>query len=39
MLFEVEVAKDKAVHKVMIDAASGAVVKVSAAEAGEHKED
>ena len=39
MLFEVEVAKDKAVHKVMIDAVSGKVVKVSAAEAGEHKED
>lgn len=39
MLFEVEVAKDKAVQKVTIDAASGTVVKVSAAEAGEHKED
>lgn len=38
-LFEVEIAKDKAVHKVMIDATSGKVVKVSAAEHGEHKED
>lgn len=39
MLFEIEVAKDKAVHNVMIDAASGKVVKVSAAEEREHNED
>lgn len=38
-LFEVEVAKDKAVQKVMIDSASGKVVKVTAAENGEHSED
>lgn len=39
MQFEVEVAKDKAVQKVMIDATSGKVVKVSASEEGEHNED
>ena len=34
--FEIEVAKDNAVHKVMIDSASGKVLKVTAAEEGEH---
>lgn len=38
-LFEVEVAKGKAMHKVMVDAASGNVIKVSATEHGDHKED
>jgi uncharacterized membrane protein YkoI len=37
--FEVHVAKDKAVHKVKIDAGSGQVVKVSAAENGERDDD
>lgn len=37
--FEVEVAKDKAVHVVMIDGATGKVLKVSQAEGGEHGED
>lgn len=39
MLFEVEVAKDNAMHKVMIDSANGKVLKVAAAEEGEHDED
>lgn len=39
MRFEVEVAKDNAMHKVMIDSASGKVVKVLPAEDGEHDED
>jgi uncharacterized membrane protein YkoI len=39
MLFEVEVAKGDAVHKVMIDSASGKVLKVATAEDGEHDED
>lgn len=34
--FEVEVAKDNAVHKVMIDSATGKVLTVTAAEDGEH---
>jgi uncharacterized membrane protein YkoI len=37
--FEVHVAKNKAVHQVKIDAGSGQVVKVSAAENGEHDDD
>lgn len=37
--FEVETAKDKAVHKVRIDAASGKIVNVSTAEGGENDED
>ncbi|MEQ8693971.1 MAG: PepSY domain-containing protein [Gammaproteobacteria bacterium] len=37
--FEIEVAKDGLVHKVQIDSASGKVLKVAAAEAGEHDED
>lgn len=36
--FEVEVAKDKAMHKVVIDAASGKVIKVLPARKGEHNE-
>lgn len=39
VLFEVEVAKDNAVHKVMIDSANGKVLKVATAEEGEHDED
>ncbi len=39
MLFEVEVAKDNAIHKVMIDSANGSVLKVTTAEHGEHDED
>jgi|SRR5512132_2028660 uncharacterized membrane protein YkoI len=39
MLFEVEVAKDKTVHKVEIDAATGKVVKVANGEDGEHERD
>lgn len=39
MLFEVEVAKDKTVHKVEIDAATGKVVKVAIGEDGEHERD
>lgn len=37
MLFEVEVAKDKSVHEVKIDAATGKVAKVANAEDGEHE--
>ena len=37
--YEVEVAKDKAMHKVLIDSASGKVLKVKTAEEGEDKED
>lgn len=37
MLFEVEVAKDKTVHKVKIDVATGKVVKVANGEDGEHE--
>ena len=37
MLFEVEVATDKTVHQVKIDAATGKVVKVANAEDGEHE--
>jgi uncharacterized membrane protein YkoI len=39
LLFEVEVSKDNAVHKVMIDSASGKVLKVAAVDDGEHDED
>ncbi len=39
MLFEVEVVKDNAMHKVMIDSANGKVLKVATAEDGEHGED
>lgn len=39
MTFEVEVARDNAVQKVMIDSATGHVLKVAAAEDGEHDED
>ena len=39
MLFEVEVAKDKTVHKVEIDAATGKVVKVADDGDGEHERD
>lgn len=39
MRFEVEVAKDNAMHKVTIDSASGKVLKVLPAEDGEHDED
>lgn len=39
MLFEVEVAKDNAVHKVMIDTANGNVLKVATGEDGERGED
>lgn len=38
LLFEVEVAKDKTMHKVMIDPATGKVVKVAAAANGESGE-
>jgi uncharacterized membrane protein YkoI len=37
--FEVHVAKNQAVHQVKVDAGSGQVVKVSAAENGEHDDD
>lgn len=37
--YEVEVAKDKAMHKVVVDSASGKVLKVKTAEEGEDKED
>jgi len=39
MLFEVEIAKDNAVHKVMIDTANGNVLKVASGEDGERGED
>lgn len=39
MRFEVEVAKDNAVHKVMIDSADGKVLKVAGGEKDEHNED
>jgi uncharacterized membrane protein YkoI len=39
MLFEIEVAKDNAVHKVMIDSANGKVLNTMAAEDGDHDED
>lgn len=39
MWFEVEAVKDGAVHKVMIDAATGKVVETPAAESGERHED
>ncbi|MBY0508857.1 MAG: PepSY domain-containing protein [Rhodospirillaceae bacterium] len=39
MRFEVEVAKDNAVHKVMIASADGKVLKVAGGEKGEHNED
>jgi uncharacterized membrane protein YkoI len=38
-IFEVEVAKDNAVHKVMVDPTTGKVVAVKAAEDNEHDED
>lgn len=38
MLFEVEVAKDNAMHKVAVDPATGKMVKVAAAENGESGE-
>lgn len=39
MVFEVEVAKDNAMHKVMIDGASGKVLSVAAAADGDNEED
>ncbi|MEQ8693967.1 MAG: PepSY domain-containing protein [Gammaproteobacteria bacterium] len=37
--FEIQVSKGNTLHKVMIDRTNGTVLKVSAAEAGEHDED
>jgi uncharacterized membrane protein YkoI len=39
VMFKVKVAKDKVVSKVMIDSATGKIVKVKTAENGEHDED
>ncbi|MEQ8399270.1 MAG: PepSY domain-containing protein [Gammaproteobacteria bacterium] len=39
MLFEVEVTRDNAMHKVVIDSANGKVLKVATAEDGEHDKD
>jgi uncharacterized membrane protein YkoI len=39
VVFKIEVAKDNVVHKVMVDGATGKVLRVKTAENGEHDED